>query len=103
MYECPVGVADGALADACWLEVFGVLAGKEPGDLCGMAGVVDLLGAGRGAVTAEVLPRHAMGEEDPDRGAAFAAYREGLLVLGDRGVLGLSASSGSRRRAAPPR
>jgi hypothetical protein len=33
--------------DACCLEFFRVIAGKEPGDFCGMAGVVDLLIATR--------------------------------------------------------
>jgi hypothetical protein len=45
-----------------------------------MAGVVDLRDAGRGGVAAEVLPAQALGEEDPDRGAAVAADREGLLI-----------------------
>jgi hypothetical protein len=31
-----------------------------------VAGVVDLLGAGRGGVTAEVLPAQVVGEEDAD-------------------------------------
>jgi hypothetical protein len=48
-----------------------------------MAGVVDLLVAGGDGVTAAVLPLQAMGGEDPERGAALAAYREGLLVPGD--------------------
>ena len=62
-----------------------------------MSGVVDVLGAGRGGVAAEVLPAQAVGEEDPDGGAAVAADREGLLVLGGRGVLG---GLGARSRGA---
>jgi hypothetical protein len=83
--QCPDGWAQptGHWLNACSLEllcvlgVLGVLAGKEPGGLCGMAGMVDLLGAGGGGVTAEVLPAQAVGEEDRDRGAALAAHREG--------------------------
>src|SRR3984957_8628250 len=65
-----------------WLEVFRVLVGEDPGDLGGVAWVVGLLGAGRGAVTAEVLPVQAPVGEDGDQGAALAAQGDGLCVLG---------------------
>jgi hypothetical protein len=78
--SAPTGWPTGHWPDACRLRLFGVLAGKEPGDLCLMAGVVDLRDAGRGGVAAEVLPAQALGEEYPDPGAAVAADREGLLI-----------------------
>jgi hypothetical protein len=37
-----------------------------------------------------------MGEEDPNRGAAFAAHREGLLVLGGGPREAVSALPGGR-------
>src|SRR5580658_5908125 len=85
--SAPPGWPTGHWRGACWLEFFRVLAG-EPGDFCGMAGVVDLLGAGGGGVAVEVLPLGAVGEEDRDRGAALAAHGEGFLVVAGFGVLG---------------
>jgi len=74
-------MADGALVRTHWLEVFRGLVGEEPGGLRGVAWVVDLLGAGRGAVAAEVLPLQAVGEEDPNGSAAVAAHGDGVLVF----------------------
>ena len=64
--SAPPGSPAGHWRDACWLPFFGVLAGKQPGDFCRVAGVVDLLVAGCGGGAAEVLPAQAVGEEDPD-------------------------------------
>ena len=56
-----------------------------------MARLVDLLGTGGGAIAAEVLPAQALVGEDADQAAAFAAHRDGLVVVavvggnGDRG------------------
>ena len=86
--NAPSGWPTGHWPKACWLELFRFLAGKKPGDFCAMAWVVDLLGAGCDAVTAEVLPLQAMGQEDPDKGAACATHRDRLLVLGRRGICG---------------
>jgi hypothetical protein len=65
-----------------------------------MARVVNLLVPGRDAVAAEMLPPRAMGEEDPDRGPAFAAHRDGLLILWGRGALRCPGISPSREMAA---
>src|SRR5580693_4770148 len=96
-HSAPSGWPAGHWAEACWLELFRVLAGKEPGDFCLVAGVVGLVVAGRGGVAVEVLPAQALGEEDADRGAAAAADREGLLVLGGRGVFGGLLGGGGER------
>ncbi len=81
---CPAGPerADGAPGQAFRLCRFRVLAGQVPGDLGGVAGVVDLLGAGRGPVAGEVLPVRAVVEEDPHLATAPAAHRDRFVPGG---------------------
>jgi len=63
------------------LEIFRAVFGEDPGDLRGVAGVVGLLGAGDGAVAAEMTPAQAAVGEDADHGAAPQAHRHGLFVF----------------------
>jgi hypothetical protein len=65
------------------LELLRSLVCEDPGDLRGVAGVVDLLGTGGGAVAAEVAPLQSVVGEDADYGAALTAYRDGLFVFWD--------------------
>lgn len=81
--RCPAEPGGGgAPGEMPRLRLFGVVVGEVPGDLGLVAGVVDLLGAGGGAVAAEVLPFQAVAEEDPDLAGAPAADRDRLLVFG---------------------
>jgi hypothetical protein len=56
--SAPPGWPAGHWPEACCLEFFVVLAGEEPADLCEMAGVVDLLGAGRDDDTLTATRKH---------------------------------------------
>ena len=74
-----------------WLELFRGLVEEVPGDLGGVAGVVGLVGAPGDGVAAEVAPAEDELGEDPDRGAAGGAERDGSSSSGSSAGAGATA------------